>query len=140
MSTPLLTVNQLHKYFPIRGGVLNKVVKHLKAVDDVSFEIFAGETFGLVGESGCGKTTAGRSILLLERPTRGDIVFGGVNLATLKPAALRKARHQMQMVFQDPNGSLNPRMRVLDILLEPLAAHGIGTKPERKELILETMF
>ena len=122
MST-LLSVNGLKKYFPVRRGVLQKVVAHVKAVDDVTFSIKAGETLGLVGESGCGKTTVGRSILRLIEPTDGKVEFDGVDVASASSGKLRVMRRDMQIIFQDPYASLNPRMSVADIVGEGLRVH-----------------
>jgi oligopeptide/dipeptide ABC transporter ATP-binding protein len=118
VSEPLLQVQNLVKHFPVRGGVV-------RAVDDVSFEVRRGETVGLVGESGCGKTTTGRCILQLERPTSGRILFEGQDLAALDERQLRAVRRRVQVIFQDPYASLNPRMTVGQILGEPLKVHGI---------------
>lgn len=134
MTTPLLTVKHLVKSFPPRGGRLGGGTS-TRAVDDVSFTIAAGETFGLVGESGCGKTTTGRCVLRLIEPTSGAIVFGDLDVRALSAGALRQARRHFQMVFQDPYSSLNPRMRVGQILEEPLIIHGFGTKAERAERV-----
>ncbi len=108
----LLEVRNLKKYFPVRRGVLSRVVSHVKAVDDVSFTINKGETFGLVGESGCGKTTTGRAILRLIEPDSGEICFEGADMLQLGAAALRVLRRDMQIIFQDPYASLNPRMTI----------------------------
>jgi len=118
VSEPLLRVESLVKHFPVTGGVV-------KAVDDVSFEVRRGETVGLVGESGCGKTTTGRCILQLERPTSGRVIFEGEDLAALDEHALRSVRRRVQVIFQDPYSSLNPRMTVGQILAEPLKVHRI---------------
>jgi len=136
----LLQVEHLSKFFPIRRGVLSRVVGHVKAVDDVSFRIAPGETLGLVGESGCGKTTVGRSILRLIEPTRGSVRFEGTELVGLAAEAMRRMRRQMQIIFQDPYSSLNPRMTVLDIVGEALEIHGIATgrdKEDRVKALLE---
>ena len=125
MQTPILEVKGLKKYFDVRGGLNGKVVGQVKAVDDLSFSLFEGETFGLVGESGCGKSTAGRTILRLLEPTAGKIFFEGEDLAELGSMALRRKRRDFQMIFQDPYASLNPRMCVFDIVGEALAAHGL---------------
>ena len=121
----LLRVRNLKKHFPIRGGVLQRQVGSVKAVDGVSFDVYRGETLGLVGESGCGKSTTGNSILQLERPTEGEVVFEGIDLVQLRGEGLRRMRQQMQMIFQDPYASLNPRMTVGRIIAEPLIVHGI---------------
>src|SRR5215467_13725897 len=109
-TEPLLSVRNLKKYFPIRRGVLSRVAAHVKAVDDISFDIDKGETLGLVGESGCGKTTAGRAVLRLIEPDAGGIRFDGVQLLELNKQELRLKRRDMQLIFQDPYSSLNPRM------------------------------
>ena len=118
----LLQVRNLKKYFPIQKGILQKTVGHVKAVDGVSFDVYRGETVGLVGESGCGKTTTGRCIMRLVEPTEGSVLFGGeaVDLCQLSKTALRPFRRRIQMIFQDPFSSLNPRMTVSDIVAEPL--------------------
>jgi oligopeptide/dipeptide ABC transporter ATP-binding protein len=127
----LLRVSDLRKYFPIRRGLLATVTGHVKAVDGVSFEIRRGETLGLVGESGCGKTTAGRTILRLIEPTAGEVLFNGTSVFDLKEEELRKVRKQMQIIFQDPYGSLNPRMTVGGIVMEGMVAHGLYSRAER---------
>ncbi len=129
----LVKVENLKKYFPIKRGVLKRTVGHVKAVDGISFEIYKGETLGLVGESGCGKSTAGRTILQLYEPTDGDVYLDGQDLTGLSSKDLRKARRHMQMIFQDPYASLNPRMTVGNIISEPLKIHGIGNSASRKE-------
>jgi oligopeptide transport system ATP-binding protein len=125
MSEALLDVRELVKHFAVGRGVLGRTFATVRAVDRVSFSIRKGETLGLVGESGCGKTTTGRCILQLERPTGGRIVFEGVDLVTLDEPALRAVRRRIQVIFQDPYSSLNPRMTVGEILAEPLKVHGI---------------
>jgi oligopeptide transport system ATP-binding protein len=125
MSETLLEVRELVKHFPVSGGLLSKKTGTVRAVDGVSFDLRRGETLGLVGESGCGKTTTGRCILLLERPTAGEIRFQGEDISTLSPQAVRKMRRRMQVIFQDPYSSLNPRMTVGQIVGEPLKVHGI---------------
>src|SRR5712692_7435718 len=122
---PLLEVRHLVKHFPVGGGFLGRGAGLVRAVDDVSFTIRRGETLGLVGESGCGKTTTGRAILQLERATSGQVLFEGRDLTTLDEVELRDVRRRMQVIFQDPYGSLNPRMTVGQMLAEPLAVHGI---------------
>ncbi len=126
MSETLLEVRNLVKHFPAGRGTV-------KAVDGVSLSIRQGETLGLVGESGCGKTTTGRCVLLLERPTSGEIVFEGIDLTSLSDDALRKTRRRMQVIFQDPYSSLNPRMTIGQILAEPLKVHGIVRDPAARE-------
>jgi oligopeptide transport system ATP-binding protein len=129
---PLLEVRNLKMHFPVTEGVMvRKVVATVKAVDDVSFSLRAGETLGLVGESGCGKTTTGRCILQLERPTAGEIIFEGEDLAKLDRKGLIAKRERMQVIFQDPYSSLNPRMKVGSIIGEPIKVHGI--LPDRKQ-------
>lgn len=122
----LVEVKNLTKYFPITKGILSRVVGRVHAVDGVSFNILPGETFGLVGESGCGKTTTGRLILRLIEPTSGDIVFDGRKINDIKSEELRCLRREMQIVFQDPMASLNPRMTVGDLIKEPLEVHRVG--------------
>lgn len=136
----LLEVKNLKKYFPIKGGIFGKkTIKQVKAVDDVSFEVFKGETLGIVGESGCGKSTTGRALLRLLEPTAGDIYFQGKNIAHLKKNEMRMLRKDMQIVFQDPFASLNPRMKVGEIIEEPLINFSIGDKQGRKKRVLEIM-
>jgi peptide/nickel transport system ATP-binding protein/oligopeptide transport system ATP-binding protein len=129
----LLEVRNLQKYFPVRRGILARVVGQVKAVDGVSFHIREGETLGLVGESGCGKTTTGRALLRLIEPTGGDVLFNTSPVLRLRGEELRKIRKQMQIIFQDPYGSLNPRMTVGGIVMEGMLAHGLFSKPERIE-------
>ena len=124
MSEVLLEVRDLTKHFHIAGGI-GRAGGTVRAVDGVSFSVQRGETVGLVGESGCGKTTTGRCVLLLERPTSGMIRFEGVDMAGLSPRALRKVRRRVQVIFQDPYSSLNPRMTIAQIIAEPLKVHGI---------------
>jgi len=137
----LLTVSGLKMHFPItKGIVFQRQVGAIKAVDGVNFELYRGETLGLVGESGCGKSTTGRAILQLYRPTAGEVVFEGKDLTKVKGEELRKMRRRMQMIFQDPYASLNPRMTVGSIVGEPLEVHGIGaTKKERQERVQELL-
>ena len=124
MTKPLLEVRDLKKYFPIRGGLIQRTMNHVRAVDGISFGIKQGTTLGLVGESGCGKTTVGRTVLRLTDPTEGSIRFMGQEIATMRRRHLRPLRPKMQIVFQDPMSSLNPRMTVRQILLEPLHLNG----------------
>ena len=139
MSKVLLKVDGLKKYFPIRKGFLNTQVGDVKAVDDVSFEVFEGETLGIVGESGCGKSTTGRLLMRLLEPTAGNIEFGGKMLSTLSNNEMRKARRDIQMIFQDPYASLNPRHSIGKILEEPLIVHGMGNSKERKKKVIELL-
>lgn len=119
----ILEVKNLKKYFPVKGGFFNKTVAHVKAVDDISFFIKEGETLGIVGESGCGKSTMGRAVLRLHEPTAGEVIFDGIDIAKLGKEELRVKRRDMQLIFQDPYSSLNPRMTVGDIVGEPLEIH-----------------
>jgi len=140
LPEPILQVKDLKKHFPIRGGVLGRTVGYVYAVDGVTFDVEAGKTMGLVGESGCGKTTVGRCILRLIEPTSGVILFGGVNLLDLKEEDLRKSRRQMQIVFQDPYASLNPRWLIKGIVGEPLVVnHVVSSKTEMEERVLELL-
>ncbi|MGA3599891.1 ABC transporter ATP-binding protein [Lysinibacillus agricola] len=139
MSKVLLKVDGLKKYFPIRKGILNTQVGDVKAVDDVSFEVFEGETLGIVGESGCGKSTTGRLLMRLLEPTEGKIEFAGKMISELSNNDMRKARRDIQMIFQDPYASLNPRHNIGKILEEPLIVHGIGNAKERKQKVLELL-
>ena len=140
-STPLLEVRDLKMHFPItRGIIFQRQVGAIKAVDGLDFTMTKGETLGLVGESGCGKSTTGRAILQLYRPTGGNVVFEGTDLTDTKGEDLRKMRRRMQMIFQDPYASLNPRMTVGSIIGEPLEVHGIGsTRKERQERVQELL-
>lgn len=135
----ILQVKNLKKYFPIRRGVFRRVVGHVKAVDDVSFDVYRGETLGLVGESGCGKTTVGRTITRLYDATEGSILFNDTDLTHLKGQTLRRMRRKIQMVFQDPYASLNPRMTVYSIVNEPLDIFNAVPKAARKERIAELL-
>jgi len=133
---PLLIVDGLKTYFPIRTGLLQRVTSHFKAVDGVSFHINPGETLGLVGESGCGKTTVGRTLLRLQPATGGRVIFDGHDVFAAGGAELQRLRRDMQIVFQDPAGSLNPRMRIASIVGEPLVIHGmVSSKAELRERV-----
>ncbi|MDW8141476.1 MAG: dipeptide/oligopeptide/nickel ABC transporter ATP-binding protein, partial [Candidatus Bipolaricaulota bacterium] len=139
----LLEVKNLKKYFPVRRGVFRRVVAHVKAVDGVSFFIREGETLGLVGESGCGKTTAGRTVLRLLDPTSGEILFyqngKPIDIAKMPNRKMKPLRRQMQIIFQDPYSSLNPRMTIGDIIAEPLLVHGVGTPKEREARVRQLL-
>jgi len=135
----LIQIQELKKHFPIMRGVLRRQVGAVQAVDGVSFDIYQGETLGLVGESGCGKSTTGRTILQLLEPTDGKVFYSGTDLTALNKSELRKSRRDMQMIFQDPYASLNPRMTVGGIIGEPLQIHNIGDAKARKERIKELM-
>lgn len=138
-TQPLIKVENLKKYFPIKGGLLGKDIGQVKAVDDVSFFINKGETLGIVGESGCGKSTTGRTILRLLEPTEGKIYFEGRDITKLSSNEMRKVRREMQMVFQDPFASLNPRHTIGKILEEPLIVHGVKDKKERQNRVNELL-
>ena len=125
-TSALLEVNNLMVHFPVRRGLLRRVVSHVKAVDDISFSVYRGQTLGLVGESGCGKTTTGRAILRLVEPTSGQVLYEGVDVAKIKSREFRRMRCRLQIIFQDPYSSLNPRMTVESALIEPMRVHNIG--------------
>ncbi len=131
----LLEVKDLNMHFPIRGGLLRRPIGNVYAVNDVSFSLQEGETFGVVGESGCGKSTLGRAIVRLYQPTSGQVLFEGKDIADLKDKELKEFRRQIQMVFQDPYASLNPRMTIADILEEPFLLHGMGGPEERRQKV-----
>ena len=137
---PLLQVKNLKMYFPIRKGLFGRVVDHVRAVDDVSFDVYRGQTLGFVGESGCGKTTTGRAVMRLIDPTAGQIVFDGTDITKLDQAELRAFRKRFQIIFQDPYGSLNPRKTIETTIMEPMEVHGIGhTYDERRERVLDLL-
>ena len=135
----LLQVRGLRKYFPIRGGVFSRVVANVKAVEDVSFDVRKGEVVGLVGESGSGKTTAGRAILRLIEPTAGEVMFEGVDVAKLPKAKMRDYRKEMQIIFQDPFASLNPRMSVGDIIGEALTIHNLARGKAKEDRVADLL-
>lgn len=137
--TPVLEVENLKKYYPIRRGLLQRVQGHVKAVDDVSFTIHEGETLGLVGESGCGKTTTARAILQLDPPTAGSVKLRGRDLVGVRGEKLRSMRTEMQIVFQNPYSSLNPRMTVGRALIEPMMVHGIASGKEAEDRVSELL-
>jgi len=136
---PLLVVEKLKKYYPINKGIISRTVGHVKAVDGIDFQIYPGETLALVGESGCGKSTTGRAIVQLDPPTEGRVIFAGQDMAALQGAELRKARTDLQIIFQDPYSSLNPRKRIGDLLAEPLLAHKLAQKSEVSQKVDEIL-
>ncbi|OGO39025.1 MAG: peptide ABC transporter substrate-binding protein [Chloroflexi bacterium RBG_16_56_8] len=135
----LVEVGHLVKYFPVRAGLLQRVVNWVKAVDDVSFTVHQGETLGLVGESGCGKTTVGRSMLRLIEPTSGSMQFEGKDVLKLRGRELKQVRRDMQIIFQDPYASLDPRLPIGEAVMEGLHIHNIGTPKERFDLMIDTL-
>jgi len=138
-SEYLLEVKNLKKYFPIKGGIFSRTVANVKAIEDVSFNVKAGDVIGLVGESGSGKTTVGRSILRLIEPTAGEVIFNGVNLPSLSKREMREYRKEMQIIFQDPFASLNPRMTVGDIIGEALTIHNLAKGKAKEEKIADLL-
>jgi oligopeptide/dipeptide ABC transporter ATP-binding protein len=135
----LIVVKSLVKYFPVRGGLFQRVVAWIKAVDDVTFNVREGETLGLVGESGCGKTTVGRTMLYLTEPTGGSVQFEDTDIFSLKGGELKEMRRNMQIIFQDPYSSLDPRMTIGESVGEGLKIHGVGSSSERHELVIDTL-
>jgi oligopeptide/dipeptide ABC transporter ATP-binding protein len=138
-SKDIVTVKGLKKYFPVRAGVFQRVVANVQAVDNVNFSIKEGECLGLVGESGCGKTTVGRTMLRLTEPTAGEVFYEGVDIFRLKGRDLKAMRRNMQIIFQDPYASLDPRMPIGESVMEGLKIHNIGTPRERFDLAIETL-
>ncbi|PAD47706.1 ABC transporter ATP-binding protein [Shouchella clausii] len=139
MTEPILKVEQVKKHFPIKKSLLKRETQTVKAVDGVSFDLFKGETLGVVGESGCGKSTLARVINQLIRPTEGTVHFHGKNLAGLSAAEVRKVRKHIQMVFQNPYASLDPRKTVGQLIMEPLVIHGVGTRDSQKKRLYELL-
>ncbi len=137
MAKEMLEVVSLKKYFPILGGVFRRKIGEIRAVDDITFSIRKGKTFALVGESGSGKTTTGKTVIRLYEPTSGEILFDGESIAGLKDKNMKGIRRAMQMIFQDPTSSLNPRIRVKDIVAEPLIIHKIGSMSDRRKRVSE---
>ena len=135
----LITVTGLKKYFPVRGGLFQRVVAWVQAVDNVSFTIKEGETLGMVGESGCGKTTIGRTMLRLIEPTDGSVSFGDTDVFSLRGRELKEMRRKMQIIFQDPYSSLDPRMPIGESVMEGLKIHNIGSSRERFEMVIDTL-
>jgi oligopeptide/dipeptide ABC transporter ATP-binding protein len=138
-SKKLIDVNNLVKYFPVRGGLLQRIIAWVQAVDNVSFFVHEGETLGLVGESGCGKTTVGRTLLRLIEPTSGSVNFDGTDVFKLRGSGLKAMRRNMQIIFQDPYASLDPRMPIGESIAEGLKIHNIGTPKERFEIVIKTL-
>ena len=138
-NSDLIQVKSLKKYFPVRAGVMQRVVANVQAVDDVSFTIKSGETLGMVGESGCGKTTVGRTMLRLIEPTAGSVIYNGKDIFKLKSNEMKPVRRDMQIIFQDPYASLDPRVPIGESVMEGLQIHHVGTPKERTAIMLETL-
>lgn len=138
-NQPLLEVKNLKQYFPIKGGLLGRTVNHVKAVDDISFEVYEGETVSIVGESGCGKSTTGRAILRLDEPTAGEVNFDGENLLSLNKSKMRKKRKDLQIIFQDPYASLNPRQTVSQIIEEVFEIQNLVPRKDRRQKVIELL-
>ncbi|MFW5826863.1 MAG: ATP-binding cassette domain-containing protein, partial [Alkalispirochaeta sp.] len=136
---PILQVRNLKQYFPIRGGILGRVQNHVKAVDDISFDVYPGETLSIVGESGCGKSTTGRCILRLQEPTDGRILFEGEDITALSLSELRRRRKDMQIIFQDPYASFNPRQTIYQLLSEAMSIQHIDPPGGRRQHIVELL-
>ena len=137
---PVLKLKNLKTYFPIRNGFFGGISSYVKAVNDVTFDVYPGETLGLVGESGCGKTTIGRTILRLEEPTEGSMIYKGQDIAKMNAEELREFRKEVQIIFQDPYSSLNPRMTIGNAIMEPMQVHNIlASDDERKEKVKELL-
>ncbi len=134
-----MVATNLKKYFPVKSGVIQRVTAHVQAVDDVSFTVREGETLGLVGESGCGKTTIGRVVLRLTEPTAGSVVFEGKDLFKLQGKELKEARRDLQIIFQDPYSSLDPRVQIGDSVMEGLDIHNVGNRKQRFQMVIETL-
>ncbi|MCY9669977.1 dipeptide ABC transporter ATP-binding protein [Paenibacillus alginolyticus] len=139
MKQPLIEVRNLKKHFPIKKGWLGRTVGHVKAVDGISLTLYKGETLGLVGESGCGKSTTGRTLLQLIEPTEGEVLYEGRNLVGMKPSKLRPLRKELQIVFQDPYASLDPRLTVGEIIAEPMEIHRLCTGKEKEKRVEELL-
>ncbi len=135
----LMVVKNLKKFFPVKTGIIQRVSAYVQAVDDVSFDVKAGETLGLVGESGCGKTTVGRTVLRLIEPTSGSVEFDGKDILKLSGGDLKTVRRDMQIIFQDPYASLDPRVRIGDSVMEGLEIHKIGNKKDRYQMAIDTL-
>lgn len=138
-SKPLVSVCDLKKYYPVSEGIFERTTKYVRAVDEISFDVYPGETFAIVGESGCGKTTLGKTIARLLKSTAGEIVFDGQEITGLSDRELKPVRREVQVVYQDPTSSLNPRRRIGDIIAEPLVVHGVGLKAKRQERVEELL-
>ena len=136
---PLLQIKNLKTYFPIRDGFFGGVTDYVKAVDDISFDVFSGETLGLVGESGCGKTTTGRTILRLNEPTSGQMIYKGKDIVAFNEQELREFRKEVQIIFQDPYSSLNPRMTIGNAIMEPMQVHSILANDEARKKRVEEL-
>jgi peptide/nickel transport system ATP-binding protein len=136
---PLMQIKNLKTYFPIRNGFFGGITSHVKAVDDVNFDVYPGETLGLVGESGCGKTTIGRTIIRLEEPTEGEMIYKGNDIAKMNAEELRNFRKEVQIIFQDPYSSLNPRMTIGNAIMEPMQVHGILENDEQRKKKVEEL-